>query len=651
MFLPKARDSTRLSCLRLQAFVMSTIFLFLLDFHQRADWLPRTRSLSRRTNKSLTTYLLTTSAYTTAIMPEITVKVKHMGKVYDVELDTDSTGEELKMQLYSLTNVEPPNQKVLAKKMVKDDTPLSSLGLKSGSTITLMGAPSADIIMDLPKERMKFSEDMTEAELAQQEGAIPAGLQNTGNTCYANATLQTLRCIPELQEELFGYKPHIAQSGSSSSLFSADQLAQHGIGGLGGGNDLTAALKDLYKQMGDTQQGFPPIMFLTTLRQKFPQFAERAKSGHGFAQQDAEEVWTQVVQTLHDSLKLPPGEGSGNFKSWVEKYMGGQYEVTTTCDDAPEEESTTTTETFHDLKCNINSEVNHLSDGMRIALNEKLEKRSPTLDREATYTRTSRISRLPKHMPVHMIRFFWRRDTQKKAKILRKVTFQHEIDVTEFCTDELRKKLIPVRDRIREVRKEEEDVERSKKRQKHMKAEAEVEAVNEGKVRADEPMQKLKEKAEWERAKDGSSAGDAKKEKEDTEMGGTEEKHKTDDEIEKERAEKVLSLKKDVLAAVHEDMKKDSTANQTGLYELRALVTHQGSSADSGHYTAYVKKSATPGKPEDGKWWWFNDEKVQEVDAEKIETLAGGGETHSALILLYRAVELPKIEEANGSKA
>ncbi|KAK4569562.1 deubiquitinating enzyme [Recurvomyces mirabilis] len=585
-------------------------------------------------------------------MPEITVKVKHMGKVYDVEVDTDSTGEELKMQLYSLTNVEPQNQKVLAKKMVKDDTPLSSLGLKSGATITLMGAPSADIIMDMPKERMKFSEDMSEAELAQQEGATPAGLQNTGNTCYANATLQTLRCIPELQEELLGYKPQIAQSGSSSSsLFSADQLAQHGIGGLGGGNDLTSALKDLYKQMGDTQQGFPPIMFLTTLRQKFPQFAERAKSGHGFAQQDAEEVWTQVVQTLHDSLKLPPGEDSGNFKSWVEKYMGGQYEVTTTCDDAPEEESTIGTETFHDLKCNINSEVNHMSDGMRIALNEKLEKRSPTLDREATYTRTSRISRLPKHMPIHMIRFFWRRDTQKKAKILRKVTFQHEIDVTEFCTDELKKKLVPVRDRIREVRKEEEDVERSKKRQKRMKAEAEVEAVNEGKVRADEPMQKLKEKAEREKAKDGSSAGDAKKEKEDSEMSGTEEKHKTDEEIEKERAEKVLSLKKDVLEAVHEDMKKDASANQTGLYELRALVTHQGSSADSGHYTAYVKKSATPGKPEDGKWWWFNDEKVQEVEAEKIETLAGGGETHSALILLYRAVELPKIEEANGSKA
>ncbi|RMY16234.1 hypothetical protein D0867_06582, partial [Hortaea werneckii] len=371
----------------------------------------------------------------------------HQGKTYDVDVDTDSTGEELKMQLFSLTNVEPENQKVLAGKLVKDDTPLNSLGLKPGKLITLMGSPSADVVMEVPKEKMKFAEDMTEAELAQQEGATPAGLQNTGNTCYANATLQTLRSIPELQQELINYTPGAQPSGPSSSMFTPDQLAQYGIGGLGGGNDLTTALRDLYKQMSETQQGFPPIMFLTTLRQKFPQFAERAKNGHGYAQQDAEEVWTQLIQTLHTSLQLPEGERSDaqqqGFKSWVDKYMGGRFEVTTTCDDAPDEEPQKQKDEFHDLKCNIQGETNHLAEGMRIALNEKLEKNSPTLGRTATYTRQSRIARLPKNLPIHLIRFFWRRDTQKKAKILRKVTFQHEIDVTEFCTDELRSKLIP----------------------------------------------------------------------------------------------------------------------------------------------------------------------------------------------------------------
>ena len=44
---------------------------------------------------------------------------------------------------------------------------------------------------------------------------------------------------------------------------------------------------------------------------------------------------------------------------------------------------------------------------------------------------------------------------------------------------------------------------------------------------------------------------------------------------------------------------------------------------------------------------WFNDDKVSEVDAEKIATLAGGGESHSALILLYKAIPLPTAEGIN----
>lgn len=587
----------------------------------------------------------------------VPLKVKHQGKTYELEVDPNGTGEELQYQLYSLTNVEPQNQKIMAGKMIKADTQLSSVKLKPNQLITMLGQPSADVVMEAPKEKMKFVEDMTEAELAKSEGATPAGLNNTGNTCYANATLQTLRIIPELQTELQKYKPSGNGQGPSSSLFSAEQLANVGLGGLGGANDLTGSLRDVYKMMGETQEAVQPLMFLTALRQQFPQFAERAKGPHGhggYAQQDAEEMWSQLVETLNQNLKLDTSDAENEgFGTWVEKYMGGKFDTVTKSVEAPEEEEVHGTDTFRNLKCNIKVDTNHLREGLSIGLNEDFEKRSETLGRNAQYTKTSRISRLPKYLPVHMVRFLWRKDTGKKAKILRKVTFQHEIDLLEFCTDDLRKKLIPVRDRIREVRKEVEDVERAKKRQKRRRQELDDEAATGGKISKDEPLQKRKEK-EQERenkakgpASEAELSGDKKAANGsgDTVMGGTEEKFKTDAEIEEERAESIRNAKKDLLAAVDPEMAKDKTANQTGLYELRGVVTHQGSSADSGHYTAYVKKTASPGKEEDGNWWWFNDDKVQEVESEKIETLAGGGESHSALILLYRAVELPSVEE------
>ena len=133
--------------------------------------------------------------------------------------------------------------------------------------------------------------------------------------------------------------------------------------------------------------------------------------------------------------------------------------------------------------------------------------------------------------------------------------------------------------------------------------------------------------------------------------------YKTDAQIEEERAASILTAKKELLKAVNPDLAADKGANQTGLFELRGVVTHQGASADSGHYTAYVKKEGkvvdekTGRREEDGKWWWFNDDRVSEVDGEKVESLSGGGESHSALILLYRAVELPVLTDEEKAKA
>jgi ubiquitin carboxyl-terminal hydrolase 14 len=501
----------------------------------------------------------------------------------------------------------------------------------------MMGTPAegGGAVLERPKEKMKFREDMTDAEAATLEGATPAGLQNLGNTCYMNSTLQTLRAVPELQEQLLKYTG--SDAGSSRGI----DLSQFGLPAASGASaDITASLRDLYKQMSETQEGFPPLIFLNALHTTFPQFAEKAKNG-GYAQQDAEEAWSQIISQLRSKLKIKDTTSADSSTSaskstqpeeisFIDKYLAGRTSSTLICDEVEArdagEEPVESSDVFLKLDCHIEKETSHLRDGILKGLEEKIEKNSPTLGRDATYTKTSRISRLPKYLTVHFVRFFWRKDIRKKTKIMKKVTFPPELDIVEFCTETLRKQLVPVRDKVREVRKDEEDVVRARKRQKvaHKQEEDRAADAQKGVAQPDDKPP----------AKDKTTA----KKGADTAMADA--VYKTDAEFETEQAEQILAGKRELFALIDPDLAADEGSNKSGLYELRGVVTHQGASADSGHYTSYVKKQGPldkatgKRKEEDGKWWWFNDDRVSEVEAEKIEGLSGGGESYFDSLLL-----------------
>jgi ubiquitin carboxyl-terminal hydrolase 14 len=67
-----------------------------------------------------------------------------------------------------------------------------------------------------------------------------------------------------------------------------------------------------------------------------------------------------------------------------------------------------------------------------------------------------------------------------------------------------------------------------------------------------------------------------------------------------------------------------------GLYELFAVVTHKGRSADSGHYMGWVRSSGD-------NWHVFDDDEVSPCTTENVLQLKGGGDRDSAYLAFFRA--------------
>ena len=496
--------------------------------------------------------------------------------------------------------------------MLKDDADL--VGVDFGLALAKnKGAPLQALLMGsatllaAPKTKTVFLEDLPPEQIAQIQE--PSGLINLGNTCYLNSVVQCLRVIPSFRKGL----AHFQEAASSTSTTNPTPPA-------GRNNTLfLTALADLYNQLDRTANPVMPSAFVTMTKVTFPQFQQMSPHGQPM-QQDAEEFFSGLL--AQSAVSLPVSTLTNSTQNLmgatnlIDATFGMVLEETMVCDESSDEPPVISTDLHRKLVCNIQGgtagqNVDNIDEGIKLALEGKIEKNSPLLGRNAMWTRRQRISRLPSVLVVQFGRFYWKEtpDSQDhagvKCKIMKKVAFSSTLDVYEFCSPSVQQILKANRDQA--AAEEEERIQRTLQGAKAMDVDTTSTTMSpSAEVAADHEEDEL-------------------------------------------QAAIAMSLEpsEEVAAVV---VGPGLSPNFMGHYELFAVVTHKGRSADGGHYMGWIKaesakeihkKVTTEGvsykNDDDDNWFVFNDDEVSPCKAEDILKLQGGGDYDMSYLNFYRA--------------
>jgi len=509
---------------------------------------------------------------------------------YVVAVEAGTTTVDFKSQVAKLTQVPVDRQKYLgfAGGMLKDtDDFMGKVAkLKAGAKITLIGtAEGAEL--KAPTEKTVFEEDLTAEEKAKilkekKAEILPAGIDNLGNTCYMNACLQCMNHIPEIRQAMVTY--------SAPSTGDADAA-------------LTTQLKSVTQMLTSTTGSIKPIAFWMALRQRFPRFAEM-QNGRPM-QQDADECLRGLLTVLSGSLR---GAGEGGSK--IDELFGFRMKSTLKnleCDEEPAQSSTE--ENQRVLMCHLgtqNEPVSLIHQGVALSMKEHIEKQSPTLGRNAQYQKSSAMDSMPPYLVVQFARFGyqganeWAGTTASKVKLTRKCAFSKQFDVLDCASDELKKVL---------------NVGRLKKKEKD---DAEMERIR---------QERLGKKS------DSKSGGDAKP----AEAASA---ARPNDDVEMPAATASSGGDGDVEMTPGEGQQD----YDTGYYELVAIVSHKGRTADGGHYVGWTKHKTADGKElKEDQWILFDDDEVSFVNWNDMVGLGtdlqgGKADTQIAYISIYKKV-------------
>ncbi|KAJ9447634.1 Ubiquitin carboxyl-terminal hydrolase 6, partial [Diplonema papillatum] len=368
---------------------------------------------------------------------------------------------------------------------------------------------------------------------------------------------------------------------------------------------VLSALKGVYDQMDQKLTGgeVVPMVFVMLCRTLWPQY-DQQQQGH-YMQQDAQEYCNSILDASRRALKDETGS-----KDIGTKLFEGEHETSVCCPSLADEPKSVSKSTFYMLMCSIDQETATIEIGLEKAMHSKRVQKAQTTGADAEFDVTQKLSRLPVYLWVNIVRFEWRKDISKKTKKLRKVAFPFRLDVHNLCSDALQDSMKGPRQTAKEER------------------DRMMEAKKAGKQPLFAGDEKKDDKPNAESSAKAEDAKSAEKEEKPEEKKGEQtessDKHAVD-------AGGDVAMKDAEASGDAEmgDAEKSSAGNDTGFYELCGIVTHKGRDADSGHYVGWTKLP-------DGRWMCHDDSRVYEVADTKIQELAGGGEAHSAYLLLYR---------------
>ena len=396
----------------------------------------------------------------------------------EIEMDPSQGVDGLKQQLQARTGVPKDRMKIMPKSkglwkgVLKDAQDLSTLNLSGISPpIQMLMMGSATLPVE-PVKKTVFLEDLPPEEAARM--VEPSGLTNLGNTCYLNSVTQCLRVIPHLRDGLKSYTP-------SSTNGASQQGQMHAL--------LLKSILSTLDSLDKSPNAISPNNLVMSTKMSFPQMAQTGPGGAPM-QQDAEEFYSSIMGVCAGEMKgdaslkaafrgeKPSAGQLDGADNVIDALFGVKMEETLTCDElttistdkddamdmdanALVEPPVVTYDLHRKLVCNIqggsdsNSQVNitHIGEGIQLSLTGKLEKYSDALGRNAQWTRSQKIARLPPYLVVQFGRFYWKAtpDSQDhagvKCKVMKPVGFQSVFDVYEFCSDKVKRVLKVARDK------------------------------------------------------------------------------------------------------------------------------------------------------------------------------------------------------------